>query len=59
MNLLIRTPIQNVASDIRAFRIGGEKLLIPLDRDAPIAIDGAAAELQVELLPLEIVCDRC
>lgn len=58
MNALIWVAIQNVASTILSFGIRGEQLLILLDGNAPIAIDLATAELQIELLPLAIVCDR-
>jgi hypothetical protein len=43
-NSLIRVAIQNVAPSVLAFGIGGEQFFIPLDGDAPIAIDVAAPE---------------
>ena len=58
MNPLIWVPFQNVASKILALGIGHEKLLIAFNRDAPVAIDLAAAKLQVEIMPFVIVCDR-
>ena len=58
MNSLIRVAIHNVASNIRSFGIGIEQFLVLLDGNAPIAIDVATAELQIELLPVAIVSDR-
>jgi hypothetical protein len=57
-NLLIQVPIQNVTPNVPAFGVGCEKVLVPFDRHAPVAIDAAAAESQVELLLVVSVCDR-
>ena len=54
----IRVSIQNVASKILALGIGHEKFLMAFNRDVPVAIDLAAAKLQVEMMPFVIVCDR-
>ena len=58
MDPLIRVSFQNVASKILALGIGDEKLLKSFNRDAPVAVDIAAAKLQVEMMPIVIVCDR-
>jgi len=50
--------LQNVAPKILALGIGDEKFLISFNRDAPVAIDVAAAKLQIEMMPVVIVCDR-
>ena len=50
--------MQNVVSAILALGIGSQKFLISLDRDAAVAIDIAAAKLQIEMVPVAIVCDR-
>ena len=52
---LIRVTIENVAPSVLAFGMGGEQLLIPLDWNTPIAIDVAAVEPQVEMLPVVIL----
>ena len=56
-NLLIQVPIQNVTPNVPAFGVGCEKVLVPFDRHAPVAIDVAAPESQVELLLVVSVCD--
>jgi hypothetical protein len=58
MNSLVRVAIQNAAAKVLSFGIGGEHLLILLNGNTLVAIDLATAELQIELLPAAIVCDR-
>src|SRR5579863_5211213 len=58
MNSLVRIAIQNATAKVLSLGIGGEQLLILLNGNAPVAIDLATAELQIELLPVAIVCDR-
>jgi len=47
-----------VALSVLAFGIGRDQFFIPLNGDTPIAIDIAATEPQVELLPVVTVCYR-
>jgi hypothetical protein len=47
--------IENVAPSVLPFGIGREQLSIPLSGDTSIAIDIAAAEAQIELLPFVTV----
>jgi hypothetical protein len=47
-----------VAPKILALGIGDEKFVISFDWNVPIAIDVAAAEPQIEMMPVVIVRDR-
>jgi len=50
--------MQNVLSAILTLGIGREKLLIPLDRNAAVAVDIAATKPQIEMAPVVVVSDR-
>ena len=59
MNSLVPIVIQNVSLRIFAFGIGGEKFLVSMRRHLPVAVDVATAKLQIQMMPVVIVCDRC
>jgi hypothetical protein len=50
--------LQNAPPTILTLRLSREKFLISLDWNAAIAIDVAAAKLQIQMAPVGIVCDR-
>jgi hypothetical protein len=50
--------LQNVVSTILTLRISREKFLISLGWNTTVAIDIAAAKLEIEMVPIGIVCDR-
>jgi hypothetical protein len=50
--------LQNVVPTILTLRLSREKFLISLRWNAAVAIDVAAAKLQIQMVPIGIVCDR-
>jgi len=50
--------LQNVVPTILTLRLSREKFLISLGWNAAVAIDIAAAKLQIQMVPIGIVCDR-
>ena len=57
-NPIIRKVLQNVVPTILTLRLSREKFLISLGWNAAVAIDIAAAKLQIQMVPVGIVCDR-
>jgi hypothetical protein len=50
--------LQNVVPTILTLRISREKFLISHGWNTAVTIDIAAAKLQIQLVPIGIVCDR-
>jgi hypothetical protein len=50
--------LQNVVPTILALRISCEKFLISLGWNTAVAVDLAAAKLQIKMTPIGIVCHR-